>query len=270
MGEGAEVVGPEGDDFAEHVLGEAAEGVGFLGGYGVGGEGGLALGGGGGGGALVGHFDAREVVEVGDGEDARHFAFGENEGGVFDAGIGVEAFGVEEDGVVGDAELEGTGAHGFGFVDGAVGGAAGHEDEGGEAGAVEIAAGADAVFEGGREGAVSVGAGAEDNDDVGLAAVIGFAEADHLGEGEEDGAEEHGEEDSDDVAELDGVGGACGTEEGEEEDAEHGGEGNVKAGGDFAGANEDEELDGVEGGDEGEEEDDAAGEELAEGGGERV
>src|SRR5580765_4240336 len=53
---------------------------------------------------------------------------------------------------------------------------------------IEVAGGANAVGEGIRRTAIGIDAGAENDCDVCRAAVIGFAEEEHLGEGEHCGA----------------------------------------------------------------------------------
>ena len=148
--------------------------------------------------ALEGHFDAREMVEVADGERRGDVVVGEEAGAVLCGMCGVDAVGVEDDGGVRDAGLKCEEAHGLDLVNDVrgVAGAAGEDEYRGEPLVVEGYAGGDAVMEGMGRDIAGPDSGAQDDYGVRGAAIVGEAEGEHLGEGEErgDGCEGQGHE----------------------------------------------------------------------------
>jgi len=145
-------------------------------------------------GALVGHFDAGEMVEMADDDDAMRMQPGKEGNGVVNGGLGVEAGGVGQNIGGVDTKADGEAAHGFGFVNRAVAGAAGEDKFFDEAIVIELAGGFDAVSEDVGRAAIGIDVRAEDDGDVGRAAVVGFAEADHLGQRKADEAGSKGGE----------------------------------------------------------------------------
>jgi hypothetical protein len=92
--------------------------------------------------------------------------------GVVDGRLGITAGGIGQNVSGIDAEAECEAAHGFGFMDGTIAGAAGEDEFFDETVVIELAGGLDVR--------------AEDDGDIGRAAIIGLAEANDLGEGKAD------------------------------------------------------------------------------------
>ena len=125
-------------------------------------------------------------------------------GGVEDVLDGVVGLAFFDDGGGGDALGFGEEGHGVGFDEVVVGGAAGHDDGGGDAGFVLADAFEDALALLGRGGAVGLGGAAEDDDGVevsGGGVVVGDGEV----VADDDGGIDEGREDcdgDDDLEEL--------------------------------------------------------------------
>jgi hypothetical protein len=134
-------------------------------------------------GTLVGHFDAGQMIEVADDDDAVRLQSGEQGNGVVDGRLGIMAGGIGQNvgGIYAQAEREA--AHGFGFMHGTIAGAAGEDEFFDEAIAIKLAGGFDAVGKDRGRGSISIDVRAEDDGDVSGAAIVGLAEANDLGEG---------------------------------------------------------------------------------------